>query len=756
MQDLDGHCGTHYDWLAAVKPEVAKLSDLKWYERPVRMMRLDYLGEMDRMKNADMDALAKSKRDDWCINCEWVVGTLGAAPGLGYQTTFYSPHFEKYPPLGDFDLLRQYLPHARKYGLHVLAYLNMHWFAYDWAGQHPGWEQVTVDGVAYGRKNPLYGNGTTLCVNSGWRDWATGLIAEAMKTGIDGVFLDGPLFYPGCCYCDDCRRKFAAEHGADIPLVEDWSDPMWARFIDFRARSLAEFMADSRAAVKSVNPDGVAFLNAGTWHANTWRFARSLDTIGDFEDFNGAEEFFHPGSPGKSVLAWAATAKYMAAGGKPAIVFSHHALGAWHYIPLPKIETQLAIAQTVACGANPWFAVFDYALDHSRDDAVESVKEIQSFLAANEEYYTQTESMADVALLNSSQTSTHYVSAYPEFYGNLGSGREENLGVDAGGGGRVDDWRKRKEICERVVDQSYLGYYQALTRAHIPFDVVLDGQISSEGLARYRVLILPNSACLSDVQVDAIRGFVERGGSVVAEFETGSYDELGRPRQTNPLLDTFGVAGPGRMKRPASTEEYVRVKRPEGVMAGFQPEQLIARPSYSLECRAPAQASAPSVFMNEVGGSYSPLKGESSIPALVLGDAGNGRTVYVPSLVGEFYGRLRMADYQKLIENMVRWAHVEPFFMETDALSTVEVEPRCSADRKQILIHLVNNTGDMQRPISEIIPIRDVRIRLRRTDVIGARAMRADVELHVTSVPDGTEFTLPELGVYELIVVRLT
>lgn len=732
------------------------MSELKWYDRPVRMMRLDYLGEMDRMQNADMDALAKSKRDDWCINCEWVVGTLGAAPGLGFQTTFNTPHLEKYPPLGDFDLLREYLPHARKYGLRVLAYLNMHWFAYDWADQRPGWEQVTVDGVAYGRKNPLYGNGTTLCVNSGWRDWATGLIAEAMKTGIDGIFLDGPLFYPGCCYCEDCRAKFLKHHGADIPLVEDWSDPMWARFIDFRARSLAEFMADGRAAAKSVNPDAVAFLNAGTWHANTWRFARSLDTISDFEDFNGAEEFFHPGAPGKSVLAWAATAKYVAAGGKPAIVFSHHALGAWHYIPLPKIETQLAIAQTVACGANPWFAVFDYALDHSRDDAVESVKEIQSFLAANEPYYTQCESMADVALLNSSQTSTYYVSKYPEFYGNLGSGREENLGVDAGGGGRVDDWRKRKEICEAVVDQSYLGYFQALTRAHIPFDVVLDKHISADALKRYRALVLPNSACLSDGQIKTIREFVNQGGSVIAEFETGSYDELGRPRAINPLLETLGVASIGRMKRPVSAEEYVRVKTPHPAMDGFRREQLLGRPSHSLECTAAAGTEAPAVFMNEVGGSYSKLKGDSAVPALIVRGAGSGRTVYVPSLIGDYYGRLKMADYQKLVENIVRWAHVEPFFIEVNAPSTVEVEPRRSKDRGEILIHLVNNTGDMQRPVSEIIPIRDVRIRLRGSGFSSATALRTGVELDVTFVPDGIEFTLPEIGVYELVVVRLT
>jgi len=33
------------------------------------------------------------------------------------------------------------------------------------ADAHPGWEQLTASGKAYGRLHPLYGNGTTFCVN---------------------------------------------------------------------------------------------------------------------------------------------------------------------------------------------------------------------------------------------------------------------------------------------------------------------------------------------------------------------------------------------------------------------------------------------------------------------------------------------------------------------------------------------------------------------------------------------------------------
>ncbi|MEN6358404.1 MAG: alpha-amylase family protein [Armatimonadota bacterium] len=732
------------------------MNELKWHQRPVRMMRLDYFGDaLSRIKDTDFDELARSKRDEWHANCEWIVGTPGMAPGLGYQITFNSPKFEKYPPLGDFDFVREYLPYAKKYGINLIAYMNMHWFAYDFADLHSDWEQKTADCASYGRQFPLYGSGSTFCVNSSWRDWAFELIREAMATGIDGVFLDGPIFFPGCCYCESCREQFSSEYKTDIPTVEDWSNPDWIRFVGFRSRSLARFLKDCRQAVRSVNPDGVVFLNAGSWQAGTWRFARSIDSVGDFEDFNGAEAFFHPGPHEQMLLPWAATAKYMTAGDKPAVVFSHHMLGSWHYIPLSKIEAELAIAQTAACGANPWFATVNYALEHSRKAAIEPINEMQSFLADHEEYYTSTQSCADIALLSSSQTSAYYVSRLAGFYGEAGSGREENLLVDMGSGDESVDWKKRKEICEATVDGSYLGYFLAMTRSHVPFDVVLDKNISLEKLAKYRVLILPNSACLSDSQIECIRQFVHNGGSVVAEFETGAYDETGQARDINPLLGLFGVGGIKSMMKPVSMEEYVRIKQTHPAIGKLAPGQLIARPTYSLKCVASHDTCVPSVFMNEVGGVYSPLKGESDNPALIASSYGMGRTVYMPSLVGDFYNKFKLPDYEDLIEGIISWAHVNPLMVETDCPPTVEIEPRWNAQKDKILIHLVNNTGDMQRPITQIITLHDLSIRLRCGSSKSVKALRAGIDLPSVYHDGIAEFTLPELGVYELIAVEL-
>ncbi|HET6456847.1 MAG TPA: alpha-amylase family protein [Armatimonadota bacterium] len=736
---------------------------MAWYERPVRMMRLDYIDRLARMREVDLDALARSKAEEWHINCEWVIGTPGTAPGLGYYVTFDTPKFEKYPALGDFDLIRSYLPHARKYGIHVLAYINAHWFSYDFADANPGWEQLLADGTPYGRVSPLYGCGTTFCVNSGWRDWAQDLMIEVMKTGIDGIFLDGPVVYPGCCYCPSCREKFKARFGAEIPPAEDWADESYKDFIEFREDSMAGFLADCRSSMKSVNPDGVIFLNGGSWHAGAWRVARDIEKVGEFEDFNGAEAFFHPGPRNHPLHFWSLAAKHLVAGGKPAVVFSHHALGSWHYVPLPPIETQLAIAQTVACGANPWIAIFDYALDGSRELALQPVREIQGFLERHEDYYAGSESAADIALLYSRQTSTYYISALEELYGEQGSGQERDLIADIGSGKKIVptdrdarsrgmDWKKRKQICDELHGNTYLGYFTALAREHIPFDVILDKDLSVEGLSKYRVLILPNTACLSDSQIEAIEAFAEKGGGILAEFETGWYDERGRRRPENPLGRLLGVDSVEGLMPPAAGEEYIKVKAP---MPSFNPEQLIARPQFSLIV-SPSDRSDMSdtsdatalLFMERIGQLYSALKGETGYPALVT----SSKAVYLPALVGEFYARYRMWEYQALIGNAVRSLYGKPLPLQADCPQTVEIELRRQPGR--LLIHLVNNTGDMQRPMSEIIPLRDIRISIQSDPIKRVYSLWSRADLAFTQEDGIVGFALPNLGLYEVVVLE--
>jgi hypothetical protein len=71
---------------------------------------------------------------------------------------------------------------------------------------------------------------------------------------------------------------------------------------------------------------------------------------------------------------------------------------------------------------------------------------------------------------------------------------------------------------------------QALIQSNIPFHMIFDEHLDSLSPSVCKVLILPNSECLSDNQITLIRRFVEAGGGLIATEQTGLYDAWRRVR----------------------------------------------------------------------------------------------------------------------------------------------------------------------------------------------------------------------------------
>ena len=728
------------------------MKTLKWWEKPIRMGRHEWMADLARVREMDLDELARSHAQDWHINCEWIIGTPGIAPGLGWMTTFDSDKFEKYPELGDFDMLREYIPHARKHGIHPLSYLNMHWYSFEFGEKHPDWVQIMADGREYGRVNPLYGSGTTLCINSPWREWAFDLIREAMKTGLDGVFLDGPVIYPDCCYCEACLARFHSLYGQEPPRQEDWTDPMYKQFISFREQSMAEFLRDAGDAMREVNSEGVIFLNAGSWHGGAWRVARDIAAVGPYQNFNGAEAFYHLNRE-TPTLFWSLAAKHLVAGGKPAIVFVHHCLGAWHYLPLPEIELKVAAAQTVACGSGTWLAVFDYSLDNSPEETVAPMRDINSFLRKCEPFCTGAESAATVALLYSGQSAKYYLSQIDELFTDVDTTTEEDLTFRSGSGEKIANWSARKSRCDGWQSSAYEGWFSALTRQHIPFDVILEAGLTDGTLDRYETLIIGNASCLSAEQKQAITQFVERGGNLVAEGEAGRYDEQGNSadHDLRGLLGYTGIAG---AFVPATTEEYVDLgDAAHSVLQYFAAGQWLPRPVNALQVTPTASANAVGHYMNPIGRVYTRPQGTSDWPALLCSKPG-GRVVYFAGLFGEFYGTYKAEQIEKLLFSAVRWAHGKPMPMRVTAPPTVEVELWSQPDEHRVIIHLVNNTGDMQRPMTTIIPISDLVVELDCPDVMRAWSVRG-TQVQMEAIDGGVRLHTDLPDVYDLLIVEL-
>jgi hypothetical protein len=100
-------------------------------------------------------------------------------------------------------------------------------------------------------------------------------------------------------------------------------------------------------------------------------------------------------------------------------------------------------------------------------------------------------------------------------------------------------YRGRMDMSSHANDM--IGAIRMLDALHIQYDVVPDWNLVPQILKSYQLIILPNTACMSDEQVLAVRQYVGDGGAVLATAESSLFDANGKPRQDFALADVFGV-----------------------------------------------------------------------------------------------------------------------------------------------------------------------------------------------------------------------
>jgi hypothetical protein len=81
---------------------------------------------------------------------------------------------------------------------------------------------------------------------------------------------------------------------------------------------------------------------------------------------------------------------------------------------------------------------------------------------------------------------------------------------------------------------------------------ILDGTLEKRG---YRALILPQSMAIGDAEAGKIKAFARAGGTVVADFLPGVFDDHGKRRSKGALDDFFFVGRPtGMIRQPEQSE----------------------------------------------------------------------------------------------------------------------------------------------------------------------------------------------------------
>ena len=693
----------------------------RWWEtEPLRI--LDLVSSLGQVAERDPVKLAALKAD-LLYNAEHF-DIMSLNKGLDDQGFFFK---SAVAGKQNRDFLGEYLPQAHKRGIRVMIYFCVHWFNRPFGDQHPDWLQRSEDGQPL---TDVYTTGTDFCINAPYREWVFQVLRDLAAYPIDGIFYDGPVFRANTCYCRHCQAKFRKAYGRPMPSKPERRGAAFRDLLEFKANSIADFLADSQRILKAINPGIALYMNGGLRGAN-WATGRLNRVIAKHQDLLGAEGGFIAGDLTRVPL-WkpGITAKLLEtqAPDKPRVIFSAASHKPWTFSVLPEPELRLLYADSIANAANVWMGITSFEIEQPEMRAITA---LNKFVAANGTYFKNTRSEARAAIVWSDTTANFY------------QGSDAQM-ID------IDRVPQRSEVGN--LDLEFAGLSDALVRSGIPFDVIDDMALEQEELDRYRAIFLPNVACMSERTALKLRQYVQRGGNLLATFETSLYDETGIKRGDLALADLFGVDGGRRIVGPTRWD-FMKPSGAGPLLDGIK-RQMIPSTTYHLQT-TPKQAQVLLRFTVPLAGRYDGVPELSPDPALVVNQAGKGRVVYFTGDLGNSIQNFHLPEMQRIVSNAVTLFGASPVRMD-NVPASVEVVLRSQLRGERLLLHLVNFTGEMTRPITRILPVNNARIRVQTAGVFTkARTLVRPQVLAVKASGEGhVEFTIPTVEEYEVVVLE--
>jgi len=158
----------------------------------------------------------------------------------------------------------------------------------------------------------------------------------------------------------------------------------------------------------------------------------------------------------------------------------------------------------------------------------------------------------------------------------------------------------------------------------------------------------------------------------------------------------------------------------------------------------PTTAEPQGYYSVNTGGWYQPVE-LSSIPSLLRNAYGKGLAFYFPGNFFETYHTYRFSSYLNLLQRVLRERYRS--FVESEGPSSY-VEAELRAKGGKLLLHLVNHTSALSRPMLELVPVH-LKVRVRgeyKVEGVVGRAARVEARGGATCV----ELTLEDYALLAL------
>ncbi|MFN0196114.1 MAG: ThuA domain-containing protein [Planctomycetaceae bacterium] len=711
---------------------------------------------------------------------DWVEDTLGCGYTLSgmnseqrraaasHGVTISEMNFvDPFYPYYDSKLLKRRSPHVplerltndlaeyKKLGVRVLGVYPpcLQGEVYE---THPEWRRIATNTTEIPTIDMVnFPHGGMLCLLGPYGDFFIDVLAEILTKfpEVDAFSFDG-LHYGGVCYCKACRNNYRADTGKEIPNP-DLNDADFRKYQHWADRRMEDLVRRMQIRLKAIKPE-VALV---TWTTNGGRFGHFLSIPRNMParmnllfDAPDQELWLDETNRGTTIVPafanayiWSCT-NHRVAFSEPYILSHGNPYGKDSFPP-SEILRRMLLAATY--GATPSIAVIQP--NHLQQHLFDNMDELQR----RKEWLIRKEPERWAAIVMSDNTKNFY-------------GRSAGL------------------VEERYLANVF-GTFRACVEEHLPVTVINDWNLTDEDLSKYRVLILPNTACLDDSQVAAVKKFVASGGGLVASLDASLFDELGNPHDNFELSDVFGVDYRGLLTATVAPNEELDVnfaksissdyweKRKnvfdfrqdvtsflnQGKMRTYVNDQLVTFKGPAVKVRAADTERVPGWIR------FKMAPEAVEYPAVVTQKYGAGSVVYFAAGLDAGYYSYAY-PYQRLaIKHAIEWAANEkPPIRVTAPMcvhSTIMRQKRETGSR--LVVHLFNDLNTTAHhalpqddvPLrEEIVPIHDIAVEFGPNYRIAKVTQQPDGhELPLETTETGVRVIVPRLDVHTMVVAEL-
>jgi type 1 glutamine amidotransferase len=751
-------CAVSIAWLASAFGEEQPTSSRSIWEAPVLPQSFDKL------------PFQPVRIPEWVQNTVGVGYTLSgqnseararaAAAGvtiseLGFVDPFYAYYDSKLlsrrSPHVPEDRIDRDIAEYRRLGIRVLAVYppTLQSEVYE---AHPDWRHVGTDTTEIPSvdltKQPA---GGMLCLLGPYGDFFLEVLAEIATRFPDvAAFSFDGLHYAGVCYCQHCRENFRRETGGEIPKV-DMEDLAFRKYQAWADRRIEDVVRRMQTRLKAIRPE----LALVTWTTNSGRFGHLRDIPRNMParmnllfDAPDQEFWLDESNRGATIVpafanayAWAVT-NHRVAFSEPYLMSHGNPYGKDSF-PAHEIERRMMLGLTY--GTAPSLAIGQPA--RLQEDVYRILGEVEK----RRPWLTHKSPEPWAAMVMSDNTRC--------FYG-----------------------RSSGHVEERYL-ASVFGFFRAATEKHLPFTLVNDWNITDDELAKYQVLILPNTACLDARQISAIERFVANGGGLVASLDASLCDEFGTVRTNFGLTNVLGVdhlgipatsdttitldinfarnLPPDYWEKRRGAWDFVQTKK--SPLDNERINALIGNDPVTFKGQAIKVGPHDQDKVVAAIGPKNAAKGET-VPAIVLSESGKGRVAYFAAGLDAAYYLYSYPYQRELLTSAILWAAKSPPPVHVRAPMCVHaVLMHQSRNGERLVLHLFNdaNTTAFHAFPNDDVPLREETLPIRDIEVqfTDNRIRRVHLEpggrtLAPASREDGFTVLVPELEVHAMLVAE--